>query len=604
LGEEDGGREPKSGVTLERASIAGLEKALPAYGWLRNYRREDLSKDLVAAVVIAAMLVPQGMAYALLAGLPASYGLYASTVPAVVYALFGTSRHMPVGPPALMALLTFTSVSELAEPRTPEYISLALLLALMVGVLQLVIGFLRMGFIVNFISHPVLSGFIYASAVLIALSQLEHMLGTPVSGGHSTVEVVLEHAKRIEEANPWTLAVGLGSLASLVVLGRALPRLPAALVVVAAATLVVYLSGLDDKGVNVVGRVPGGLPGLSLPALDPEAVRTLAPSAAVVAFVGFIESVSVAKAIAAREKYKIDSNQELRALGLANISAAFFSGFPVAGSFSRTAVQYQSGGRTQLASVATALLVLLVLLFLTPLFYYLPSAALAAVILVAVYKLLDFREAWRIFRIRRVDGYALLITFVFTLLVGVEQGIVVGAGFALLAFIRRTAYPRITELGYVPEKDAFLGVESNPGAKTFPEALIARFDARLYYANVPFLEEWLLKRVAERPELKWVFLDCRGVNDIDVTAIEGLEDLLSGYRSRGIEIIFTHMKLPVREQLEKAGWDTKFGGRGRRYCYQTTREAVRAVGLPVAGGASGPERRPWRRSVPGDGRSG
>lgn len=578
--------------------MAVLERIVPAYGWLRNYRREDLPKDLTAAVIITAMLVPQGMAYALLAGLPASYGLYASTVPAVVYALFGTSRHMPVGPPALMALLTFTSVSALAEPRTPEYISLALLLALMVGVLQLAIGLLHMGFITNFISHPVLSGFIYASAVVISLSQMEHLLGVPISGEHSTVSVVLEHARRIGETNPVTLAIGLGSLMALVVLGKLLPRVPVSLVVVAAATLVVYLFGLDEKGVDIVGKVPAGLPELSVPALDLEAIRTLVSSAAVVAFVGFIESISVAKAIAAKEKYKIDSNQELKALGLANASAAFFSGFPVAGSFSRTAVQYQSGGRTQLASIVTALLVVATLLLLTPLFYYLPNAALAAVILVAVYKLLDFEAARKVFRIRRIDGYALVVTFVLTLLWGVEQGIIIGAAFALLAFLRRTAYPHIAELGYVEEKDSFLGLESFPEARTHPEALILRFDARLYFANVPFLEEQLIKEVADRPDLKWIFIDCRGVNSIDVTAIEGLEDLVSGYKANGIEIVFTHMKLPVRERLRKAGWDEKFIDAGHAYHYQTTREALKAVGLSVSEKEPDPERRLWKRPIP------
>lgn len=254
--------------------------------------------------------------------------------------------------------------------------------------------------------------------------------------------------------------------------------------------------------------------------------------------------------------------------------------------------------------IATALLVVLVLLFLTPLFYYLPSAALAAVILVAVYRLLDLEEAWRVFKVSPVDGLALLITFLATLFVGVEQGILIGVLFTLLAFIRRTAYPRIAELGYVEEKDAFLGLESFPRAKTIPGALVVRFDARLYFANVPFLEEWLLKRVAERPDLRWIFIDCRGVNDIDVTAIEGLEDLVSGYRSRGIEIIFTHMKLPVREQLEKAGWDERFGGGDHRYHYQTTREAVRAVGLPVGGETPEPERRVPGRSVPEQEQSG
>jgi SulP family sulfate permease len=556
-----------------------IEKFVPAYGWLRNYRREDLSSDLFAGLVVTIMLVPQGMAYALLAGVPPIYGLYASTVPTIVYALFGTSRHMPVGPPALMALLTFTGVSALAEPRTGEYISLALLLALMAGALQLAIGLLKIGFITNFIPHPVLSGFIYASAIIIALSQIKHLLGISVSGGHSTVETVLEIGRHLGEINPVTLLIGLGSILALVLFSRFAPRIPGPLVVAAGSAVAVYLLSLEERGVRVVGEVPRGLPSISVPPLDPELVRALLPAALTVAFVGFIESISVAKAVAAKEKYKIDSNQELKALGLSNVSAAFFSGFPVAGSFSRTAVQYQSGAKTQLASTTTALMIVLTLLLLTPLFYYLPNAALAAVIMIAVYKLLDFQEVRRVFKIRRIDGYALALTFILTLLVGVEQGIILGAGFALLAFIRRTAYPHIAELGYVEEKDSFLGLESFPEAKTYPEALILRFDARLYFANVPYLEERLIKEVADRPEVKWIFIDCRGVNSIDVTAIQGLEDLISGYRSRGINVVFTHMKLPIRERLDRAGWDERLGGDGHHYHYQTTREAIRATGL-------------------------
>jgi SulP family sulfate permease len=344
---------------------------------------------------------------------------------------------------------------------------------------------------------------------------------------------------------------------------------------VAASTVAVYGLSLDG-GVDIVGKVPRGLPSLSLPTLDLGEIRALIPAAFVVAFVGFIESISVAKAVAARERYKIDSNAELRALGLANVAAGFFSGFPVAGSFSRTAVQYQSGGRTQAASIMTALMVVATLLFLTPLFYYLPNAALAAVIVVAVYGLLDFREVRHAFRTRTADGLALLITFVVTLLVGVEQGIVAGAAFALLAFVRRTAYPNITELGYVESEDAFLGLRSYPDAKTNPEALIVRFDARLYFANIPFLEEWLISAVADRPRLKWIVLDCRGVNGIDVTAIEGLENLVSKYRAMGIQILFTHVKLQVRKPLEAAGWDERFEGSMR---YPTTRDALRHVGL-------------------------
>lgn len=516
------------------------------------------------------------MAYALLAGLPPVYGLYASIVPAIVYALFGTSRHMPVGPPALMALLTFAGVSALAEPRSDEYVALALLLALMAGALQLGIGLLKMGFVTNFISHPVLSGFIYASAIVIALSQLKHILGISLSDEHSIAKMVLELGRRIGETNPVTLALGVGSIGALVLFAKTMPRVPGPLVVAAGSALVVYLFGLEERGVRVVGDVPRGLPELSLPPLDLELLRALLPAALAVAFVGFIESISVAKAVAAKEKYKIDSNQELQALGLANISAAFFSGFPVAGSFSRTAVQYQSGAKTQLASIITALTIVVTLLFLTSLFYYLPNAALAAIIIMAVYRLLDLEEGRRIFKIRRADGYALLLTFALTLLIGVQEGIIIGALFALLAFVRRTAYPRIAEMGYVEEKEAFLALERFPEAKTYPEALIIRFDAALYYANVPFLEEWLIKAVADRPHLKWIVIDCRGVNSIDVTAIVGLEDLVSGYRSQGIKILFSHVKLQIRERLKKASWDEKFG---EDLLYSTTRDALRAIGL-------------------------
>lgn len=553
--------------------MENLDQIVPAAGWLRDYTREDLSRDASAALVITVMLVPQSMAYALLAGLPPIYGLYASTVPAIVYAVFGTSKHMPVGPPALMALLTFTSVSAVARPGTEEYIGYVLLLALMVGLVQLALGLLRMGFLTNFISHPVLSGFIYASAVIIALSQVKNFLGIASSDDHSTTGMVTNIIQKVENTNWIPLVIGLLSIAAIVLLGKFVPRIPGALVAVVAATLAVYLLSLDGRGVDIVGEVPRGLPQLSVPVLDFEVMRALVPAALIVAFVGFIESISVAKAIATKEKYKIDSNQELRALGLANLSAAFFSGFPVAGSFSRTAVQYQSGGRTQMASILTALMVVATLLFLTPLFYYLPNAALAAVIVVAVYKLLDFREARYIFRIRGADGLALLITFFVTLLVGVEQGILIGAGFALLAFLRRTAYPEIIELGYAEKEEAFKGLRSYPEAKTFPEALIMRFDARLYFANIPFLEEYLISEIPDRPKLKYVIIDSRGINGIDVTALEGLENLIAEYKSRGIDIIFTNMKKQVRERLLKSGWEQKFGD----ICYPTTRDALRDI---------------------------
>lgn len=551
-----------------------LATLIPAYGWLKHYKRADLPRDVSAGLIVAVMLVPQGIAYALLAGLPPVYGLYASTLPAVVYALFGTSRHMPVGPPALMALLTFSGVSALARPGTGEFIAYALLLALMAGGLQLALGLLRMGFVTDFVPRPVLSGFVYASAIIIALGQAGNLLGIAVPGGASTIQTAAALLSRLGEADLATLTVGVAGVAALVLLSSRAPRLPGPLLVAAGGIVAVYALDLQNRGVGIVGDVPRGLPALSVPPLDFEAMRVLAPAALAVAFVGYIESISVAKAVAAREGYRIDADAELRALGLANVSAAFSSGFPVAGSFSRTAVQYDSGARTQLASVVTALAIVLTLLFLTPLFYFLPDAALAAIVVVAVFGLLDLGEVKRTFEVRRADGYAMLLTFALTLLVGVEEGIIAGSVFALLTFVWRTAYPEVTELGYLPGPEAFLGLRSHPGARTFPGALIVRLDARLYYANIPFFERWL-KRAANRPHLRWIVIDCRGVNGVDVTAIEGLEDLISTYRARGISILLTHVKLQVRERLDSAGWDEKFG----ENLYPTTRDALASIGL-------------------------
>ncbi|MDQ3377352.1 MAG: SulP family inorganic anion transporter, partial [Actinomycetota bacterium] len=480
-------------------------------------------------------------------------------------------RHMPVGPPALMALLTFSGVSALAQPGTQEYVGLALLLALMAGALQLGLGLLRLGFVSNFIPLPVLSGFVYASAVVISLSQAAGLLGIPSGDERSTIGILAALVGRIGQANLPTLVIGVGGIVALVALARFFPRVPGALVVAAVSTAIVYAFGLQGAGVGIVGEVPGGLPGLSMPPLGLETVRGLLPAALAVALVGFVESVSVAKAVAAKERYKLESNAELRALGLANVAAAFTSGMPVAGSFSRTAVQYEAGARTQLASVITAGVVVLTLLFLTPLFYYLPDAALAAVILVAVFGLLDFRQARRIFEVSPVDGATLVITFLVTLLVGVEEGILAGALFALLAFLRRTAYPNVTQMGFVQEERAFLDVERWPAAETYPDVLILRFDATLYYANIPYLEEKLIELVAEKPEVEWIVIDCRGINAIDVTAVEGLEALVSGYRSRGVGILLTHVKLRVRERLAGAGWSEKFGSWTLR---STTRDAV------------------------------
>lgn len=418
-----------------------IGQVVPASEWLRGYRRRDLAGDVLAGLIVGVMLVPQGMAYAMLAGLPPVVGLYASTFPLLVYALFGSSRQLAVGPVAMISLVVLATCSSIAEPGEPAYLGAAVLLALMVGAIQVAMGLARLGFVVNFLSHAVISGFTSAAAILIALSQLKHLLGVPLAPQHSVFGLLAETFARLGEIHVATLAIGLAAIGVLMVSKRWLRRFPAAIVVVAASTLLVCLLRLDAHGVKVVGTVPGGLPAIASFDIPLAALTELLPAALTIVFVGFVESISVAQLIATKERLKVRANQELAALGLANVASALFGAYPVTGGFSRTAVNYQAGARTPLASVVTAALVLLTLVLLTPLFYYLPNAILAAVVIVAVAGLIDLRAARRLFRVKRADGLSLVLTFAATLTLGVERGVLLGVGFCLLQFIWRSAHP-------------------------------------------------------------------------------------------------------------------------------------------------------------------
>lgn len=537
-----------------------LKKWIPAIEWLGSYKKSDLSGDLNAGLIVAIMLIPQGMAYAMLAGLPPVIGLYASTVPLIIYALFGTSRQLAVGPVAMVSLLVLSGVSLLAEPGTDEYISLALLLMLMIGVFQLLLGVFKLGFIVNFLSHAVISGFTSAAAIIIGLSQLKHLIGVSLEADKNVFLIIGETIRRAGEINPATLAIGVGSIVLLILVKKYVKKIPGPLVVVVLSILAVYLFNLNGLGVKIVGEVPAGLPSLSLPAFQMDALIALVPIALTISFIGYMESIAMAKAIAAKEKYKIDPDRELIGLGLANVGGSFFAGYPVTGGFSRSAVNYQAGARTPLASIITALLIILTLLFFTGLFYYLPNAVLAAIIMVAVYSLIDAKELKYLFKVNRVDGLTWLLTFLATLLIGIEQGIIAGAIFSLLVFIRRSAYPHVAELGYLPEEDVYRNTDRYPDAETDPEILIFRVDASLYFANMTFLEEQLCKRLAEKPETKWVVFDFSSVNSIDAVAIHALEDLMEQCQSGKVEMVFAGIKNTVLDVLKRADWERKYGG--------------------------------------------
>lgn len=507
------------------------------------------------------MLVPQGMAYAMLAGLPPVAGLYASTIPLILYALFGSSRQLAVGPVAIVSLLTLAGVGALAEPGSTEFIALAATLMAMVGVIQAGLGFVRGGFVVNFLSHAVISGFTSAAALVIGLSQLKHLLGVDLPREQNVFVLLGRAATQLGDTHAVTLAIGVASIAVLMIGKRLSRRFPTPLLVVIVASLVVWAFDLHERGVAIVGTVPAGLPGFALPDLSGDALLALLPTALTIAFVGFMESVAVAKAIAAKHRYKIDANRELVGLGLANVVGAAFRGYPVTGGFSRSAVNDQAGARTPLAGIVTAVLIGLTLLFLTDLFYFLPSAVLAAVVMVAVFGLIDVAEPVHLFRVKKVDAATLAVTFLATLTLGIETGILTGVGFSLAVFVARSAWPHTAELGWRADAGVFRNVRRYDDAVTWPDLYLTRPDASLYFANMAALEDDLNAAVADRPDLRAIVLDFSGVNDVDGVAIDVLQDRIDAFDGQGIAVHLAGVKGPVRDLLARAGWYDRYGGR-------------------------------------------
>ena len=529
---------------------------------------------MAAGLTVAVMLVPQAMAYAMLAGLPPVVGLYASTLPIIAYVLLGSSRHLAVGPVAMVSLLVFAACSKEAQVGSPEYISLVVTLTIMVGVLQMAAGLLRLGFVANFFSHAVLSGFTSAAAIVICLSQMKHFLGIQLPNEDSAFRLILIVLKHLQQTNPATLAIGACAIIGLAIIKKKYPRFPGALMFVVAGTLIVYMFKLPNAGVKTVGKVPGGLPGFSLPHFDPAQWLKLIPAALAIVFVGYMESISVARYVAAKEKYEVDANSELRGLGLANIISSLFSGYVVTGGFSRTAVNYQAGAKTGLASIITAVVVMLTLLVLTPLFYYLPNTILAAIIIVAVVGLIDIKEPIRLFRIKPADALTLVLTFVCTLGLGVDWGILVGAVFSLGLFIKRSAHPYMAQLGYLESEDVFRNIERYPEARTYPDILIFRVDASLYFANMRFVEDRLRQWIERNSKLKWVLFDFSGINDVDAVAISTLENIIKAYSERGVRFAFCCMKGPVRDLVARAGWEGKYG---ENIGYRSLQQALKRI---------------------------
>lgn len=543
--------------------------------WGRSYDRHILTSDLLAAVIVTIMLIPQSLAYAMLAGLPPEVGLYASILPLVAYALFGTSRALAVGPVAVVSLMTASAVGQIAAEGSAGYLVAAVALALLSGVMLVAMGIFRLGFLANFLSHPVISGFITASGILIAAGQVRHILGVP-GHGDTLPEIVMSLAAGIGNFNIATFAIGAAVLAFLFLTRKHLKRLlvavrlPARLAdmiaraapIAAVALTIAAAEALDlgARGVALVGAIPHGLPAFGVPALSLDLLATLALPAFLISIVGFVESVSVAQTLAAKRRQRIEPNQELIGLGAANIAAGLSSGYPVTGGFARSVVNFDAGAQTPAAGVFTAAGIALAALFLTPLLASLPQATLAATIIVAVLSLVDLGAIRRVFAYSRSDFAAMAATIAVTLGWGVELGIVAGVVLSLLLHLYRTSMPHIAVVGQVPETEHYRNVERH-AVLTCPEVLSIRVDESLYFANSRYLEDRIAALVAERTELKHVILMCSAVNAIDASALESLEEINHRLTETGIGLHLSEVKGPVMDRLKATDFLKHLNGR-------------------------------------------
>ena len=518
--------------------------------------------DLAAGLTVGILLIPQGMAYAMIAGLPPVFGLYAALVPQLVYALTGTSRQLAVGPVAMDSLLVASGLGALALTGIEEYIAMAVFLALFMGVLQLAFGLLRMGFLVNFLSRPVISGFTSAAAIIIGLSQLKHLLGVEIPGSNRIQQLVSHAAAALPDTHLPTLGLGLTGIALIVGMKKWVPRMPGSLAGVVAGTLAVFLLGWDQAGVKIVGAVPAGLPEFGLPELDMERVSQLFPIALTLALIAYMEAISVGKAVEEKHgKNRIDANQELRALGLSNILGSFFQSYPTTGGFSRTAVNDQNGAQTPLASVFSALVVGATLLFLTPLFHYLPNAILAAVIMVAVFGLIDLKYPRELWKNRKDEFILLLATFALTLGLGIVEGILLGVLFSLLLLVYRISKPHIAILGRIRGTDYFKNINRfSDDIEEFPEFLILRFDGQLFFGNKDYFRKELVKHTRQKgPDLKFVILNAEAISYIDSSAVYMLRALIRDLRRDGIRLLLAGAIGPTRDILFSSGLAEEIG---------------------------------------------
>lgn len=547
------------------AMFSNLQRYVPVLDWGRTYNGTAFSSDVIAALIVTIMLIPQSLAYALLAGLPPEAGLYASIAPIILYAIFGTSRALAVGPVAVVSLMTAATLGGIAAQGTMGYAAAALTLAFLSGAILLAMGVFRLGFLANFLSHPVIAGFITASGVIIAASQLKHILGINASG-HNLLELVISLREHLGETNWITLTIGGAATGFLFWVRKGMkPWLrsyginaraadiatkagPVAAVVV--TTMAVWLFGLAERGVRIVGEVPQSLPPLTMPDLSLDLMSVLFVPALLISIIGFVESISVAQTLAAKKRQRINPDQELIGLGTANLGAAFTGGFPVTGGFSRSVVNFDAGAETPAAGAFTAIGLGIAALALTPLIYFLPNATLAATIIVAVLSLVDFSILRRSWGYSKADFFAVLATILLTLGMGVEVGVTAGVILSIFLHLYKTTKPHIAEVGLVPGTQHFRNINRHT-VETFPHVLTLRIDESLYFANARFMEDYIYDRVAGDTPIKHVVLMCSAVNEVDLSALESLEAINERLDLMGVKLHLSEVKGPVMDRLKR-----------------------------------------------------
>ncbi len=555
--------------------IEHLRRYVPVLDWGRTYNRNAFSNDMIAAVIVTIMLIPQSLAYALLAGLPPEAGIYASIAPIILYAIFGTSRALAVGPVAVVSLLTASAIGQVAEQGTAGYAVAALTLAFLSGGFLVLMGVMRLGFLANFLSHPVIAGFITASGILIATSQLKHILGVSAHG-HTLPEMLGSIFAHLSQINWITVVLGVTATGFLFWVRKnlkpTLKRLGASALLadiltkagpvaaVVATTLAVWGFGLDAQGVNIVGAVPQSLPPLTLPGLSPDLVGALLVPAILISVIGFVESVSVAQTLAAKKRQRIDPDQELIGLGAANLGAAFTGGYPVTGGFSRSVVNFDAGAETPAAGVFTAIGLAIAAMALTPLVYYLPNATLAATIIVAVLSLVDLSILKKTWGYSMGDFVAVAATILLTLGLGGEVGVASGVAISVLLHLYKTSRPHVAEVGLVPCTQHFRNIHRH-SVETDPALVSLRVDESLYFVNARFLEDLIQKRVTNGSAVRNVVLIFSAVNEVDYSALESLEAINHRLKDTGVGLHLSEVKGPVMDRLQRSHFLDDLNGR-------------------------------------------